>query len=394
MDLTGRLRQRSEQSKAIAQVDCGDLGVLTVQGLPLRECEALAAGPDGDRALFYAACRQLQSAGEQLRREGRLFRPDEIMQLVSDEEARTGAQAVGRLSGWDIGTDGGTEAQEEGPAEGEIVKTHEETSFPKMPDSITQYDKILPPFVQDSLPSEPDKGLVFGKQTVKVRLQPVQNSGNQSSKIKYAVGRETQVGQVSRESAEESDRVVSCDNGQSGQKIQESPAKERSIDSEKPALQMQKQEKHHPKPSGRVKTESRREGRQPPEQSQAREAVFHRKALRGIPAESPAIQGECLHKNKFERGEEMHETGAEFPAPERENLHEIKSELPAQTGEGLHEIKSEFPAQTGEGLHEIKSERSPRREDGARPLTPVTEDLAREVARVMVEGLRRAAGAR
>ena len=55
MDLTGRLRQRSEQSKAIAQVDCGDLGVLTVQGLPLRECEALAAGPDGDRALFYAA---------------------------------------------------------------------------------------------------------------------------------------------------------------------------------------------------------------------------------------------------------------------------------------------------------------------------------------------------
>lgn len=71
-----------------------------------------------------------------------------------------------------------------------------------------------------------------------------------------------------------------------------------------------------------------------------------------------------MHKNKFERGEEMHETGAEFPAPERENL------------------------------HEIKSERSPRREDGARPLTPVTEDLAREVARVMVEGLRRAAGAR
>ena len=86
-----------------------------------------------------------------------------------------------------------------------------------------------------------------------------------------------------------------------------------------------------------------------------------------------------MHKNKFERGEEMHENRAEFPAPERENLHEIKSELPAQTGEGLHEIKSE---------------RSPRREDGARPLTPVTEDLAREVARVMVEGLRRAAGAR
>ena len=101
-----------------------------------------------------------------------------------------------------------------------------------------------------------------------------------------------------------------------------------------------------------------------------------------------------MHKNKFERGEEMHENRAEFPAPERENLHEIKSELPAQTGEGLHEIKSELPAQTGEGLHEIKSERSPRREDGARPLTPVTEDLAREVARVMVEGLRRAAGAR
>ena len=69
MELTERLRLRSQQVKQTAQVDCLGLGVLTVQALPIRECQALSGGPDGDRALLYAACRQLQTAVEDLRRE-------------------------------------------------------------------------------------------------------------------------------------------------------------------------------------------------------------------------------------------------------------------------------------------------------------------------------------
>ncbi len=99
MELLEVLRRRSQAVQATAQVDCGALGTLTAQALPLREYAALAAGTDSDRAVLYAACRQLQAAGEQLRREGRLFRPDEIMQFVSDEEAAAGARAVRALSG-------------------------------------------------------------------------------------------------------------------------------------------------------------------------------------------------------------------------------------------------------------------------------------------------------
>lgn len=55
------------------------------------------------RALLYAACRDLQTAGETLRRRGRLFTPAEVTAYVSDEEAaaaaRTGPGAQRRDDG-------------------------------------------------------------------------------------------------------------------------------------------------------------------------------------------------------------------------------------------------------------------------------------------------------
>ena len=120
MDLTGRLRQRSEQSKAVAQVDCGDLGVLTVQGLPLRECEALAAGPDGDRALFYAACRQLQSAGEQLRREGIAPLLEQLRQVRrGGPDGRAGGRTAVRMEYWDRRRSRSARGRERGGCGGE-----------------------------------------------------------------------------------------------------------------------------------------------------------------------------------------------------------------------------------------------------------------------------------
>lgn len=125
MELLELLRQRSQALNQSVQVDCGTLGMLTAQALSLRECRALSAGADGDRAVLYAACRELQSAGELLRREGRVFRPDEIMQLVTDEEAAAGARAVRTLSGMDSSPNPMGDTQNESPTK------HVETKSPQ-----------------------------------------------------------------------------------------------------------------------------------------------------------------------------------------------------------------------------------------------------------------------
>ena len=98
MALSDTLRERVSRRGRTAQVDCGALGTLTVEALSPRECAALGTA-DGGRALLYAACRELQLAGETLRREQRLFTPDEITHYLSPGEARTAALAVLALSG-------------------------------------------------------------------------------------------------------------------------------------------------------------------------------------------------------------------------------------------------------------------------------------------------------
>lgn len=98
MTLLEALRQRTLHRGQTAQVPCGALGTVTVEALSPQECAALGMA-DGGRALFYAACRELQLAGETLRREKRLFTPDEITHYLSPGEARTAALAVLALSG-------------------------------------------------------------------------------------------------------------------------------------------------------------------------------------------------------------------------------------------------------------------------------------------------------
>ena len=98
MALADVLRERVSRRGRTAEVACGLLGTVTVEALPPRECAALGLR-DGGRALFYAACRDLQTAGETLRREGRLFTPAEVTAYVSDEEAAAAARTVLALSG-------------------------------------------------------------------------------------------------------------------------------------------------------------------------------------------------------------------------------------------------------------------------------------------------------
>lgn len=105
MALADVLRERVSRRGRTAEVACGLLGTVTVEALPPRECAALGMR-DGGRALFYAACRDLQIAGETLRREGRLFTPAEVTAYVSDEEAAAAARTVLALSGVTADGDG------------------------------------------------------------------------------------------------------------------------------------------------------------------------------------------------------------------------------------------------------------------------------------------------
>ena len=112
MALADVLRERVSRRGRTAEVACGLLGTVTVEALPPRECAALGLR-DGGRALFYAACRDLQTAGETLRREGRLFTPAEVTAYVSDEEAAAAARTVLALSGVTTDGDGASTKSEE-----------------------------------------------------------------------------------------------------------------------------------------------------------------------------------------------------------------------------------------------------------------------------------------
>ena len=105
MALADVLRERVSRRGRTAEVACGLLGTVTVEALPPRECAAIGLR-DGGRALFYAACRDLQTAGETLRREGRLFTPAEVTAYVSDAEAAAAARTVLALSGVTADGDG------------------------------------------------------------------------------------------------------------------------------------------------------------------------------------------------------------------------------------------------------------------------------------------------
>lgn len=99
MGLREVLQARAAVQGRTAEVPCGELGVLTVEALPLQEAETLSRGADADRAVFYAACRELQAEGDAMHRTGKIYAPDGIMRFVSDEEAAAAARVVLELSG-------------------------------------------------------------------------------------------------------------------------------------------------------------------------------------------------------------------------------------------------------------------------------------------------------
>lgn len=154
MALLDTLRGRAARKGGTAQVPCGALGTLTVEALSLAECARLGGNP---RSLFYAACRELQSAGEALRKEGLVFRPDEIMESVTEEEARLAAQAILALSG--VSAPAAEEAAAEAPWEASVPSAEAESgAFRQTEARAAEAAANLPSSASYAVPEEPAGG--------------------------------------------------------------------------------------------------------------------------------------------------------------------------------------------------------------------------------------------
>ena len=361
MALADVLRERVSRRGRTAEVACGLLGTVTVEALPPRECAALGLR-DGGRALFYAACRDLQTAGETLRREGRLFTPAEVTAYVSDEEAAAAARTVLALSGVTADGDGpstksaevrlgdvqknGAHLAVEAPSEEEIrLDGVQENTGQKAEVRLGDVRNDAPHFAANA-PSAREFRLAGVQENEKVRHEDVREKVVQKAEIRLGDVRKpdgtAEDGQVSHEffGGDGSDRTDPILGGVSDFV-----------------------------PQNLALSEENDRFSAPLELSGSTEEVSGR--------------GSNLHETESEAGEAVHEMKSEFAAERREGLHESKSEAE----EMLHETKSESAAERRRGLHESRSE-------VGETVHETKSESVERFAEVLLEGLRRAAAVR
>ena len=371
MALADVLRERVSRRGRTAEVACGLLGTVTVEALPPRECAAIGMR-DGGRALFYAACRDLQTAGETLRREGRLFTPAEVTAYVSDEEAAAAARTVLALSGVTADGDGpSTKSEEvrlgdvqkngahlavEAPSEKEIrldgVQENEEVRLSDVRKKAGQKAEVRLGDVRNDEPHFAANAPVAGE----FRLADVQENGDLTGKVRHEdvrkkAGQKAEIrledvrkpdgtaedGQVSHEffGGDGSDRTDPILGGVSDF-VPQNLALSEENDRFSAPLEL----------SGNTEEVSGRGSNLHETKSEAGEAVHEMKS------DLTAERREGLHESKSEVRETVHETKSELTAERRQGLHESKSEV----GETVHETKSELTAERRQDLHENKSE--------------------------------------
>ena len=387
MALADVLRERVSRRGRTAEVACGLLGTVTVEALPPRECAALGLR-DGGRALFYAACRDLQTAGETLRREGRLFTPAEVTAYVSDEEAAAAARTVLALSGVTADGDGpSTKSAEVRHEDVQINGAHLAVEAPSEEEirlgDVQENEEILHDRVRNNGPHFSVKAPSAGEfrlgdvqenedLTGKVRHEDVRKKAVQKAEIRLGNVRKpdgtAEDGQVSHEffGGDGSDRTDPILGGVSDF-VPQNLALSEENDRFSAPLEL----------SGNTEEVSGRGSNPHEKKSEAGETLHEMKS------DLTAERREGLHESKSEVEETVHETKSEFAAERREGLHESRSEV----GETVHETKSESAAERREGLHESKSEvREALHESKSESVERFAEGL--------LEGLRRAAAVR
>ena len=375
MALADVLRERVSRRGRTAEVACGLLGTVTVEALPPRECAALGLR-DGGRALFYAACRDLQTAGETLRREERLFTPAEVTAYVSDEEAAAAARTVLALSG--VTADGnagdGDGALDMSAGDGQSTKSEEvrlgdvqnsgahlaveapseeEIRLDGVQENTGQKAEVRHEDVRNDAPhlaaNAPFAGefrLADVQENTEFRHDDVRKKAGQKAEIRLGDVRKpdgtAEDGQVSHEffGGDGSDRTDPILGGVSDFV-----------------------------PQNLALSEENDRFSAPLELSGNDEEVSGR--------------GSNLHESESEVGELVHEMKSESAAARRRGLHESKSEV----GEPVHEMKSDLTAERREGLHETESE-------AGETLHETKSESVERFAEGLLEGLRRAAAVR
>lgn len=412
MALGDILAARADNARARGTVEAGTLGTVTVEALPVRELERLMRGADGDRAVFYAACRELQGAGAALLRAGKVYRPDQVMALVSDAEAAKAAEAVRALSGW-TGMDGGTAQRTDFPAEnadsagaGEAADTgaSSEASDGTAGEAAahgTDTDKkaAFPAVTSDR--RAPDNGRSRGQRFDYTADGTDEGAGGQDS---HETDKEAEIRpavvQVNAEVRREAVQKKTADAAFRPDTVREKAGKNaeirhRSVHGEKAGGQASCEflaEYGEPlPPDGKTQVLPEKSPDAPQNvgvsdkmngslQKTEREFLSERAA----PEDGYALG---LHESKSEidgrGGANLHESESEIT----ETLHETESENDAKGGKTLHENKSENDAAGGDPLHESKSEVT-------ETLHETTSELAERVARELLDGLRRAAWVR
>ena len=376
MALADVLRERVSRRGRTAEVACGLLGTVTVEALPPRECAALGLR-DGGRALFYAACRDLQTAGETLRREGRLFTPAEVTAYVSDEEAAAAARTVLALSGVTADGDGAStksaevrlgDVQKDGAHLAVDAPSEKEIRLDGVQENTVQKAEVRLGDVRNDAPHFAANTPVAGE----FRLADVQENGDLTGKVRHEDVRKPDGtaadGQVSHEffGGNGSDRTGPILGGVS--------------DFAPLNLALSEENDRFSAPlelSGNTKEVSGRGSNLHETESEVGEALHEKKS------ESATESRKDLHETKSEFRETVHETKSESAAERREGLHESKSEV----GELMHETKSEFAAERRQGLHESRSEVE-------EALHETKSESVERFAEGLLEGLRRAAAVR
>ena len=372
MALADVLRERVSRRGRTAEVACGLLGTVTVEALPPRECAALGMR-DGGRALFYAACRDLQTAGETLRREGRLFTPAEVTAYVSDEEAAAAARTVLALSGVTADGDGPStksaevrlgDVQNSGAHLAVDASSEEEIRLADVQENTeVRLDGVRndAPHLAANTPSEGEfrLGDVRKKavQKAEIRLDGVQKPDGIAAD-----------GQVSHEffGGDGSDRTDPILGGVSDF-VPQNLALSEENDRFSAPLEL----------SGNDEEVSGRGANLHENKSEAGEAVHEMKS------ELTAEKRGGLHESKSEVEEAVHEKKSESAAVRREGLHETKSEVE----ETVHEMKSESAAERRQGMHESESE-------VGETVHETKSESVERFAEGLLEGLRRAAAVR
>ena len=330
MALADVLRERVSRRGRTAEVACGLLGTVTVEALPPRECAALGLR-DGGRALLYAACRDLQTAGETLRREGRLFTPAEVTAYVSDEEAAAAARTVLALSGVTTDGDGAsTKSAEVRLGDVQNNGTHLAVEAPSGEEirlgDVQENEEVRHDGVRNNGPHFAGKAPSEGE----FRLGDVQENGDLTGKVRHEDVREKAVQKAEIRLGDVRKPDGTAEDGQVSHEFFSGDGSDRTA----PILGGVSDFV----PQNLALSEENDRFSAPLELSGNTEEVSGR--------------GSNLHESKSEVGEAVHETKSEFAAARRRGLHESKSEVE----ETLHEMKSESAAARREGLHESKSE--------------------------------------